>query len=65
MIEIEQSGALNTVQDLGRFNYRHMGVSVSGAMDPLALRAGNLLLGNDENAAAIEVQLFPFRLRFL
>lgn len=65
MIEIEQSGALNTVQDLGRFNYRHIGVSVSGAMDPLALRAGNLLLGNDENAAAIEVQLFPFRVRFL
>ena len=45
MIEIEQSGALNTVQDLGRFNFRHMGVSVSGVMDPLALRAGNLLLG--------------------
>lgn len=65
MIEIEQSGALNTVQDLGRFNYRHIGVSVSGVMDPLALRAGNLLLGNDENAAAIEVQLFPFRMRFL
>ncbi|MDO6405846.1 biotin-dependent carboxyltransferase family protein [Pantoea phytobeneficialis] len=65
MIEIEQSGALNTVQDLGRFNYRHMGVSVSGVMDPLALRAGNLLLGNEENAAAIEVQLFPFRVRFL
>ncbi|WP_343552248.1 biotin-dependent carboxyltransferase family protein [Pantoea sp.] len=65
MIEIEQSGALNTVQDLGRFNFRHIGVSVSGAMDPLALRAGNVLLGNEENAAAIEVQLFPFRLRFL
>ncbi|SNY73340.1 MULTISPECIES: biotin-dependent carboxyltransferase family protein [unclassified Pantoea] len=65
MIEIEQSGALNTVQDLGRFNFRHMGVSVSGVMDPLALRAGNLLLGNEENAAAIEVQLFPFRVRFL
>eukprot|EP00102_Acyrthosiphon_pisum_P027256 XP_016664466.1 PREDICTED: uncharacterized protein YbgK-like [Acyrthosiphon pisum] len=42
-----------------------MGVSVSGVMDPLALRAGNLLLGNEENAAAIEVQLFPFRVRFL
>ncbi|NIG19651.1 biotin-dependent carboxyltransferase family protein [Pantoea sp. Al-1710] len=65
MIEIEQSGALNTVQDLGRLNFRHMGVSVSGVMDPLALRAGNLLLGNEENAAAIEVQLFPFRVRFL
>lgn len=65
MIEIERTGALNTVQDLGRTAFRHLGVSVSGAMDPLALRAGNLLLGNDENAAAIEVQVFPLRVRFL
>ncbi|PLR34699.1 allophanate hydrolase [Chimaeribacter californicus] len=64
MIEIEQSAALNTVQDLGRPAFRHLGVSVSGVMDPLALRAGNILLGNDENAAAIEVQMFPFRVRF-
>ena len=64
MIEIERTGALNTVQDLGRHGFRHLGVSVSGAMDPLALRAGNLLLGNDENAAAIEVQVFPLRVRF-
>ena len=64
MIEIEQSAALNTVQDLGRSGYRHLGVSVSGAMDSLALRAGNILLGNSENAAAIEVQMFPFRVRF-
>lgn len=64
MIEIELSAALNTVQDLGRKAWRHQGVSVSGVMDPLALRAGNILLGNDENAAAVEVQLFPFRVRF-
>lgn len=64
MIEIEQSAALNTVQDSGRTGWRHLGVSVSGVMDPLALRAGNILLGNEENAAAIEVQMFPFRVRF-
>ncbi|WP_437890919.1 biotin-dependent carboxyltransferase family protein [Phytobacter sp. V91] len=64
MIEIERTGALNTVQDLGRRGFRHLGVSVSGAMDPLALRAGNILLGNDDNAAAIEVQVFPLRVRF-
>ena len=63
MIEIEQSGSLNTIQDLGRPAWRHLGVSVSGVMDPLALRAGNTLLGNEENAAAIEVQMFPFRVR--
>jgi biotin-dependent carboxylase-like uncharacterized protein len=65
VIEIEQSGSLNTIQDLGRPAWRHLGVSVSGVMDPLALRAGNTLLGNEENAAAIEVQMFPFRVRFL
>lgn len=64
MIEIVKTGPLNTVQDLGRSGFRHLGVSVSGAMDTLALRAGNLLLGNEEGAAGIEVQLFPFRVRF-
>ncbi|BES86988.1 hypothetical protein PEC302107_07990 [Pectobacterium araliae] len=64
MIEIERTGALNTVQDLGRKHFRHLGVSVSGVMDTLALRAGNTLLGNDDNAAAIEVQVFPLRVRF-
>lgn len=64
MIEICESGPFNTVQDLGRPGYRDIGVSASGAMDPLAVRIGNILVGNDENAAAIEVQTFPFRLRF-
>ncbi|MGO8315985.1 allophanate hydrolase, partial [Rhizobium ruizarguesonis] len=38
--------------------------SASGAMDPLAVRISNILVGNDANAAAIEVQTFPFSLRF-
>ena len=46
-----------TVQDLGRFGWTHFGVSASGAADPVALRAGNLLVGNAENAAAIEMTL--------
>ncbi|MBX4909462.1 MULTISPECIES: biotin-dependent carboxyltransferase family protein [Rhizobium] len=64
MIEILESGPFNTVQDLGRPGYRDIGVSASGAMDPLAVRIGNILVGNDENAAVVEVQTFPFRLRF-
>ncbi len=64
MIEVLQTGPLNTVQDLGRPGYRSIGVSASGAMDPLAVRIGNILLGNDEGAAAIELQTFPFKLRF-
>ena len=64
MIEICESGPFNTVQDLGRPGYRDIGVSASGAMDPFAVRIGNVLVGNDENAAVIEVQTFPFSLRF-
>ena len=50
-------GFQTTVQDLGRFGFTHFGVSASGAADPLALRAGNLLVGNAENAAALEMTL--------
>jgi biotin-dependent carboxylase-like uncharacterized protein len=64
MIEVLSDNALTTVQDLGRFGVLNWGVGTSGAMDPLALAAGNLLLGNDENAAAVEVQVFPFTVRF-
>jgi biotin-dependent carboxylase-like uncharacterized protein len=64
MIEVLSDTALTTVQDLGRFGLLNWGVGSSGAMDPLALAAGNLLLGNDENAAAVEVQVFPFAVRF-
>lgn len=64
MIEILSSTALATVQDLGRFGSLGWGVGTAGAMDPLALAAGNLLLGNDVNAAAIEVPVFPFVVRF-
>ena len=34
-------------------------------MDPVAFVVGNVLLGNPDNAAAIEVQTFPFVVRFL
>lgn len=64
MIEIMSSGALNLVQDLGRQNCMHMGVSASGAMDSPALRSANWLIGNDAGAACLELSVFPFRMRF-
>lgn len=54
---VEKPGFLSTVQDAGRRGYAHLGISASGAADPLALRLGNLLLGNDERAAALEMTL--------
>jgi antagonist of KipI len=56
-IHVIAPGFLTTVQDLGRFGYAHFGISPSGAADPLALRAGNLLVGNAENAPALEMTL--------
>lgn len=65
MIEILSSAALATVQDQGREGYLRYGVGTAGAMDRLALAIGNLLLGNPDDAAGIEIPMFPFRIRFL
>jgi biotin-dependent carboxylase-like uncharacterized protein len=64
VIEILSVTGPASVQDLGRFDQYRFGVGTSGAMDDVALRAGNILLGNDENAAGIEIPMLPFRLRF-
>jgi antagonist of KipI len=56
-IEVLEPGLFTTVQDLGRPGYGPMGVSASGAADPVALRVGNLLVGNPEGAAALEMTL--------
>jgi len=64
MIEILQTGRFNSLQDLGRYGWRNIGVSSCGAMDAVALKAGNLLIGNQEGAAALEIQTFPCKLLF-
>jgi antagonist of KipI len=56
-LHVISPGLLTTVQDLGRFGFAQYGISASGAADPLALRAANLLVGNAENAAALEMTL--------
>ncbi|HKV47773.1 MAG TPA: biotin-dependent carboxyltransferase family protein [Candidatus Acidoferrales bacterium] len=64
-ILVESPGLLTTVQDLGRVGFGHIGVSPSGAADPVSLRLGNRLVGNAESAAALEMTLlggtFVFR----
>lgn len=64
MIEILSVLGPASVQDLGRLDQYRFGVGTSGAMDDVALRAGNIMLGNDENAAGIEIPMTPFKLRF-
>ena len=57
MIQVLAPGLLTTVQDLGREGFGPMGVSPSGAADPISLRIGNRLVGNAEGAAALEMTL--------
>jgi 5-oxoprolinase (ATP-hydrolysing) subunit C len=64
VIELIRASALATVQDQGRFGCLKFGVGNSGAMDQLALAAGNLLLGNAMTDAAVELQVFPMQWRF-
>jgi antagonist of KipI len=63
-LEIQSPGLFTTVQDLGRFGYGPLGVSASGAADPIALRLGNLLVGNAEHEAALEMTLLGGRYHF-
>jgi len=57
LIHVQAPGLLTTVQDLGREGFGPLGVSPSGAADPISLRMGNLLVGNPESAAALEMTL--------
>lgn len=63
-IEVERPGLLTTVQDLGRVGRQHLGVPVNGAMDEISHRLANLLVGNDENEATLELTLNGPTLRF-
>ena len=63
-ISVLKPGLLTTVQDLGRFGYQKEGLVVSGALDAAALRTANLLVGNPEAAAGLEITLRGPALRF-
>ena len=56
-IKVHNPGFLTTVQDMGRYGYSHFGISASGAADPVSFHIGNFLVGNDKNAAALEMTL--------
>jgi antagonist of KipI len=61
---VERAGFLTSVRDLGRTGFRQFGISTSGALDPFAFCVANLLLGNDEGAAGLEITLGGLHLRF-
>jgi biotin-dependent carboxylase-like uncharacterized protein len=54
-LSVIEPGLFSTIQDRGRFGYQRFGVPVSGALDPLSMRAANLLVGNPPQAATLEI----------
>ncbi|HEY4899296.1 MAG TPA: biotin-dependent carboxyltransferase family protein [Terriglobales bacterium] len=63
-VRVAKPGFFATVQDRGRYGYAHLGISPAGAADGLSLRIANLLVGNDENAPALEMTLVGATLEF-
>jgi antagonist of KipI len=56
---VKKSGILTTVQDLGRIGSKRFGINPNGVMDMAAARLINIVLGNDENSAAVLELHFP------
>lgn len=63
-VHVLSPGLLTTLQDAGRLGFGAIGVSGSGAVDAVSLRLANLLVGNAQDAAALEITLRGPRLRF-
>ncbi len=57
LVEVVEAGLAVTIQDRGRSGYRNIGVPLSGALDPELMSAANALLGNERDAAVLEVCL--------
>jgi biotin-dependent carboxylase-like uncharacterized protein len=56
-LRVVRAGMLTTVQDLGRWGHQASGVPVAGPMDMYSHRLANRLVGNEEEAAALEITL--------
>ena len=57
-------GLLTTIQDHGRWGWQDRGVPVAGPMDPRAHRLANTLVGNDIDAATLELTLLGPEMEF-
>ena len=64
IVHIESPGMLSTIQDNGRQGYRAYGLPAAGAMDRRSLGIANVLLGNAQDEAALEMTLMAATIRF-
>jgi allophanate hydrolase subunit 2 len=56
-MKIISPGGFTTIQDRGRFGYQNMGIPVSGVLDVYAFTLANLLVGNRDNTAVMELTI--------
>jgi KipI family sensor histidine kinase inhibitor len=63
-VEVLDPGMLSLIEDGGRRLGADVGIPGSGAADPEAMRSANRLVGNPDDAAAIEITAVGPRLRF-
>ncbi len=57
-LRVIKAGLLDTIQDSGRYGWQDLGINPGGAMDKFAARTANILVGNDQHEAVIELH-FP------
>jgi antagonist of KipI len=57
-LRIIKPGVMDTIQDMGRYGWQHLGINPGGAMDKLSAQIANILVGNETNEAVIELH-FP------
>jgi len=61
---VVKPGLLASVQDLGRYGHRQLGICPGGALDTLALTLANRLVGNPDGAAGLELTMGGCEIRF-
>ncbi|OYX28570.1 MAG: allophanate hydrolase [Flavobacteriales bacterium 32-35-8] len=64
MVKVLKPGFYSTIQDMGRFGFQDYGVPYAGVMDTYAASVANMVLGNDENAAVLEMTMTGPTLQF-
>jgi antagonist of KipI len=63
--EVIEPGILTTIQDMGRYGFSQFGVPPSGVLDTFSLKVGNLLVGNREREACLEITLMGLKIKVL
>jgi biotin-dependent carboxylase-like uncharacterized protein len=63
--KVLEPGAFTTVQDRGRYGFQQFGIPISGALDKFSFRIANMLVGNPESSAVLEITYIGPKLEVL